>query len=72
MVIVDEADSLFLDSCCRIKGVGPVIGLTATSINAMHDWERTYMFTDLEFEFVSSGMTSVAVEHNVVPLQDYG
>ena len=31
LVIVDEADSLFLDSCCRIRGGGTVVGLTATS-----------------------------------------
>ena len=31
LVIVDEADSLFLDSCCQIRGGGTVVGLTATS-----------------------------------------
>ena len=31
LVIVDEADSLFLHSCCRIRGGGTVVGLTATS-----------------------------------------
>ena len=31
LAIVDEADSLFLDSCCQIRGSGTVVGLTATS-----------------------------------------
>ena len=48
-MIADEADSLFLDSCCVIQGEGPVVGLTATSIDAMYDYEERHVLRTLRF-----------------------
>ena len=64
-MIADEADSLFLDSCCVIQGEGPVVGLTATSIDAMYDYEERHVLRTLRFAFVSSGMSDRVSEEQV-------
>ena len=64
-MIVDEADSLFLDNFCEIQGDGPIVGLTATSIDAMYDYEQTHMLEKLRFEFVASGISDRVQEHQV-------
>ena len=71
-MIADEADSLFLDSCCVIQGEGPVVGLTATSIDAMYDYEERHVLRTLRFSFVSSGMSDRVREDqvNIVPSVD--
>ena len=65
LVIADEADSLFLDSCCVIQGEGPVVGLTATSIDAMYPYEQTHMLRNIKFDFISSGLPDRVQEHQV-------
>ena len=64
-MIVDEADSLFLDSRCGITGDGPLVGLTATSIDAMYTYEQTHMLRTLRFAFVSSGLPDRVQEQQV-------
>ena len=62
LVIVDEADNLFLDYNCTIEGKGPIIGFTATSVSTMLDCEYMYMFNKLQFSFLDSGMTNRVAE----------
>ena len=71
LVIVDEADSLFLDSYCQISGDGAVVGLTATSADAMHSYEQTHMLATMAFQFIQSGMEAAAVEENVMEVASF-
>ena len=66
MVLVDEADHLFLDKYCKVSGEGAIVGLTATSYDVMRESEQSHMLNTLEFQFVASGMTVNADEKKVI------